>query len=128
MFKDRPGRKRVIAKEYEVIDAKGSPIEDLDWELKVLPGTRIAMGILIKAIAKSGTGFGDATHKCPRCNASNAGAMIEQGSLKWYVHIPRHNGHFLWDYFRVCFRKSSRDRVRHRCLSFYSLELVSGYS
>lgn len=83
MFRDLPGHERIVQKEYEVVDdAKGALIQDLQWESMVLPGVRIAISILIKAmshVSKPGA------QRCPRCDASNARATLEKGSLKWYI-------------------------------------------
>lgn len=84
MFKGFPGQERVAQKHYEVTDdAEGAVIKGSDWESKVLPGARIAMGIIIMTISKPDTRSGATIHRCPRCGGSNSGATPVKGSLRW---------------------------------------------
>lgn len=97
MFKDRPGQKRIVKNEYEITEeSEGTLIGRSDWRSKVLPGTRILMGIVIvvpTSLSIVATGYRaklsrPATDKCSRCNTLNAITLPTKGLLKWYVSRP----------------------------------------
>lgn len=63
---------------------ESSIIQESDWQLRVLPGGRIAMNMLLRMSSS----FKGDPHMCPKCGTENQRAKPTQGILRWYISLP----------------------------------------
>ncbi|KAF8245618.1 hypothetical protein K440DRAFT_402227 [Wilcoxina mikolae CBS 423.85] len=86
MFRKHPGHQKVIQRGYEIEGPEGGPIEESEWEEKVLlPGVRIAMNILVRKLSmlrSSQTPAEMSSRKCPKCDILTPKSAVIKGSIR----------------------------------------------
>ncbi|KAI1357050.1 hypothetical protein F5Y01DRAFT_321363 [Xylaria sp. FL0043] len=82
LFQDLPGHDKVINKQYQLEDPKGTTVISADaWHLKVTAGVKIAMTFLFQLAAKAQR---STTEVCPKCSTVNHKSGLQGGMTECF--------------------------------------------